>query len=77
MAFRYKVVKKTIGTSPYTTRADWGTPLTKDEFVRTIVDETSAAEGNVVSILSFARRVLLNAARNGRPSKNIFTLLNT
>ncbi len=52
MAFRYKVVKKKIGTSPYTTRPDLGTPLTEEEFILRIQESSSMGLGDIKSNLS-------------------------
>ncbi|MGK7902323.1 MAG: DUF4469 domain-containing protein [Hormoscilla sp.] len=74
MAFRYKVVKKTVGTSPYTTRPDLGTPLTEEEFMLRIQESSSMGFGDIKSIFAQARSILIDTARNGRPSETILDL---
>lgn len=75
MAFRYRIVKKSVGTSPYTTRPDLGSPLTEVEVIREIEAATSITGGDVKNALTTLRRILLSAALSGRPSELLFDLL--
>lgn len=74
MAFRYKVIKKSVGTSPYTTRPDLGTPLNEEEFMLRIEQMSSMGRGDIKSILASVRAVLVDTARNGRPSETLLDL---
>ncbi|MBO1351687.1 MAG: DUF4469 domain-containing protein [Hormoscilla sp. GUM202] len=74
MSFRYKVVKKKIGTSPYTTRPDLGTPLTEEEFILRIQESSSMGLGDIKSIFAEVRSILIDTARNGRPSETLLDL---
>jgi len=72
MVFRYRIVKKAIGTSPYTTRPELGTPLTEAEVLKEIEAATSVTVGDVKNTFTTLRRILIAAALSGRPTEVLF-----
>ncbi len=74
MAFRYRIVKMSIGTAPYTTRPEVNSPLTEAEVIRDIEAATSMTIGDVKNALASLRRVLIAAAQSGRSSEVLFDL---
>ena len=59
----------------FTTRPDLGQPLTEREVIEELVQASSVSEGDVRSVLTNLRRVLVNAAQLTRPSEPLFGLL--
>jgi len=47
MTFRYRIVKKSVGSSPYTTRPELGVTLTEAEVIQEIEAATSVTGGDV------------------------------
>jgi len=74
MTFRYRIVKKSVGSSPYTTRPELGVPLTEAEVIQEMEAATSVTGGDVKNALTTLRRILLSAALSGRPSEVLFDL---
>ena len=74
MPFRYRIRKKVIGEKPYTTRPDLSAPLTEAEVVEQLVQSSAISEGDVRSVLTNLRRILVNAAQQTRPSEPLFSL---
>jgi hypothetical protein len=72
MPFQYQIVKKSIGTAPYTTRPDFGTVLTQKELIRQLGDFTSLTEGQIENVMDSLFRVLLTNALAGRPTEILF-----
>lgn len=72
MTFRYRIIKKAIGTAPYTTRPDLGPALTQGEVVRQLSSFTSLTEGEISNVFNSLFQVLLTAALAGRPTEILF-----
>jgi hypothetical protein len=72
MSFRYRIVKKSIGNSPYTTRPELGTSLSESELIQSVVGATSLTEGDIRNVLISVRHVILEAARSGRNTDILF-----
>ncbi|MGK7905386.1 MAG: DUF4469 domain-containing protein [Hormoscilla sp.] len=72
MTFRYRIIKKSIGTAPYTTRPDLGPALTQAEVVRQLSSFTALTEGEVTNVFNSLFQVLLTAALAGRPTEILF-----
>jgi len=75
MAFRYRVRRMGAQEGSFTTRPDLGQPLTEREVIEELVQASSVSEGDVRSVLTNLRRVLVNAAQLTRPSEPLFGLL--
>ncbi len=75
MAFRYRVRKMAVGAIPYTTRPDLGTPLTEEEVVTQLEAVSAISRGDILSIFSNLRNILVGAARETRPSEILFGLI--
>lgn len=58
----------------FTTRPDLGQPLTEREVIEELVQSSSVSEGDVRSVLTNLRRILVNAAQLTRPSEPLFGL---
>ncbi len=58
----------------FTTRPDLGQPLTEKEVIEELVQASSVSEGDVRSVLTNLRRILVNAAQLTRPSEPLFGL---
>ena len=74
MPLRYRVRKMGAGTVNYTTRPDLATPLTESEVVDELIQSSAISEGDVRSVLTNLRRILVNAAQQSRPSESLFGL---
>lgn len=74
MAFRYKIIKKAVGNAPYTTRPDFGPPVTEEEIIRLLKEFTSLTEGQLRKAFAELSRIIINAALNGRGSVVLFGL---
>ena len=72
MAFRYQIVKKSIGTAPYSTRPDFGPILTQKELIRQLGNFTSLTEGQIENVIDALFKVLLTSALAGRPTEILF-----
>ncbi|MGK7904153.1 MAG: DUF4469 domain-containing protein [Hormoscilla sp.] len=72
MTFRYRIIKKSIGNAPYTTRPNLGPALTQAEVVRQLSSFTSLTEGELSNVFNSLFQVLLTAALAGRPSEILF-----
>lgn len=75
MAFRYRVRKMAVGSNPYTTRPDLGTPLSEEEVVNQLEAVSSISRGDILSMFANLRGVLVGAARETRPSETLFGLI--
>lgn len=74
MAFRYRVRRMGAQEGSFTTRPDLGQPLTEKEVIEELVQASSVSEGDVRSVLTNLRRILVNAAQLTRPSEPLFGL---
>jgi hypothetical protein len=74
MPFKYRVRKMHVGTAAYTTRAEFGTPLTEAEVIDQLVKNSSISAGDIVGVMVNLRDILVNAARESRPSETLFSL---
>ena len=74
MSFRYRIRKMGAGTVNYTSRPDLAAPLTEKEVVEELVQASAISEGDVRSVLTNLRRILVNAAQQTRPSEPLFGL---
>ncbi len=74
MPLRYRVRKMGAGTVNYTTRPDLAAPLTESEVVDELIQSSAISEGDVRSVLTNLRRILVNAAQQSRPSESLFGL---
>lgn len=72
MAFRYRIVKKSVGTAPYTTRPDLGPVVTQEEIVRQLQNFTNLTEGQILQVLDSLFQILQTAALAGRPTEMLF-----
>ena len=58
----------------FTTRPDLGPPLTEAEVIDEITHASTLSQGDVVSVLTNLRRILVRAAHLTRPSEPLFGL---
>ena len=75
MVYRYRIVKKSIGNSPYTTRPELGTSLSERELIQAVVGATSLTEGDIRNVISSIRSVIVDTVRSGRNSDTLFNFL--
>jgi hypothetical protein len=75
MAFRYRVKRKAVGASKYTTRPDLGPTATQDEIVELMIKQSGLSPGEIQNVMSTLRDVLVSLARDTRPTEVLFDLL--
>ena len=74
MPYRFRVRRLATMEGVYTTRPDLGPPLTESEVIDEIIHASNVSAGDVVSVLTQLRRVLVRAAQLTRPSEPLFGL---
>ena len=74
MSFRYRVRRMGAHPGSFTTRPELGQPLTEGEVIEELVQASAISEGDVRSVLTNLRRILVNAAQLTRPSEPLFGL---
>jgi hypothetical protein len=74
MPYQYRIRPLVSQDGTFTTRPHLGLPLTESEVVRELTRSCSVSEGDIRSVLTHLRQVLVSAARLTRPSETLFGL---
>jgi hypothetical protein len=74
MSFRYRIRKLGTTQGSFTTRPDLSQPLTEEEVIEELVQNSAISAGDVRSVFTNLKRILVNAAQLTRPSEPLFGL---
>ena len=74
MPYQYRIRPLVSQDGTFTTRPQLGLPLTESEVIHELTRSCSVSEGDIRSVLTHLRQVLVSAARLTRPSETLFGL---